>query len=302
MRFDKLDLNLLVVLDALLTEVSIKKAAEKIFLSPSATSNALARLRDYFEDPLLTPIGKSMALTSKAIALKKPVHEVLLNIQTITTTTASFDPLTCDRRITIEAFDVTMHVFLHDVVRHCAQAAPLIRFNLRPMTPNFQANLDKGTTDLLVVPKAFTVTGHTAEHLYDDDWSCITWTGNDLPGTLSLEDYLALGHAAIHWEDERFHSHEETVLLQLGHVRRTEITVPGFLLLAPFLIGTRRVATLPTLLAHQLAIRYPVRVLPCPVPMPHTPLQLQWRKHHENDPAICWIREVMHQIAEKIAR
>ena len=301
MRLNKLDLNLIVVLDALLTEVSIKHAASKLFLSPSATSNALARLRDFFEDDLLQQMGKTMVLTPKAISLQKPVRDLLLQVQTITRTSAEFDPKSSDRRIVIEAFDVTMHVFLDDVVRHLMQEAPQMQFDLRLMDPGYQASLESGKTDLLIVPKAFTVPDHAAEPLYSDDWSCITWTDNDLPSEPTLDEYLSLEHAAIQWHDSKFKSHKEQALTQQGYTRRPKVTAPGFTLLYPFLIGTRLVATVPTLLARKLASYLPLRVLACPLSMPRIVQQIQWRRYHEHDPAICWVRDVMHRRAAAMA-
>ncbi len=83
MRFNRFDLNLLVVLDALLTERNITRAGEKVFLSQSATSGALARLREYFDDPLLVQVGRKMVLTPLGESLIIPVRELLMKIQAI---------------------------------------------------------------------------------------------------------------------------------------------------------------------------------------------------------------------------
>ena len=80
MRFNKLDLNLLVALDAMLAERSISKAAERLHLSQSAMSNALARLRDYFDDELLVQVGRKLELTPRAETLKESVRDVLVRV------------------------------------------------------------------------------------------------------------------------------------------------------------------------------------------------------------------------------
>ena len=92
MRFNKLDLNLLVALDALLTERNISRAGERIHLSQPATSNALARLRAYFDDELLVPQGRQMVLTPRAEALLDPVREVLMRIDSTIAEKPRFDP------------------------------------------------------------------------------------------------------------------------------------------------------------------------------------------------------------------
>jgi DNA-binding transcriptional LysR family regulator len=131
MRLNKLDLNQLVVLDAVLSERSVKRAAERLFLSPPAASCALARLRDYFKDDLLVQVGKTMVLTPRAESMQKPVRDVLLQIQAIVTMDPSFDPMTSTRKITIEASDYVMNVFLAEVLRQAWHEAPQMKFDLR---------------------------------------------------------------------------------------------------------------------------------------------------------------------------
>ena len=92
MRFNRLDLNLLVALDALLTEGSITKAAERLNLSPSATSNALSRLREYFEDELLVQVGRRMEPTPRAQGLQEAVREVLVRVDSTIAQQPEFDP------------------------------------------------------------------------------------------------------------------------------------------------------------------------------------------------------------------
>lgn len=94
MRFQRLDLNLLVALDALLTERSVSLAAERICLSQSATSSALGRLRDYFGDDLLILRGRQMVLTARAELLVEPVRAVLDQIHRTIAVTPPFDPAT----------------------------------------------------------------------------------------------------------------------------------------------------------------------------------------------------------------
>ena len=83
-------------------------------------------------------------------------------------------------------------------------------------------------------------------------------------------------------------------------MRQTKISAPGYTFLVPFLIGSRLIATVPTMLARKLASYLPLRILNCPLSMPVIVQQVQWRKYHELDPAICWVRSVMHQKAVAI--
>src|SRR5215472_5966941 len=98
MDFSGLDLNLLVALDILFAEKSVSRAGERLHLSQSATSGALARLRDAFRDPLLVPVGRKMTLTPLAETLVEPVREFLVKAEAILHTTPAFDPAKSERR------------------------------------------------------------------------------------------------------------------------------------------------------------------------------------------------------------
>ena len=84
MRFRRLDLNLIVYLDALLAERSVSRAAERVHISQSAMSDALARLRDYFQDKLFVQVGRSMVPTPLAQSMAQPVRDVLLQVESRT--------------------------------------------------------------------------------------------------------------------------------------------------------------------------------------------------------------------------
>ena len=159
MRFNKLDLNQLVVLDAILSTRSVGRAAERLFLSQPATSCSLARLREYFEDELLVPVGKTQVLTPLATELVKPVRDVLLQIQTITRARPTFDPATSTRRFTIESSDYVISVFLSEVVRKAATLAPFMQFDLRAISPQSPEHLEGGEVELLIAPEFNTVAG-----------------------------------------------------------------------------------------------------------------------------------------------
>ncbi|WP_228270277.1 helix-turn-helix domain-containing protein, partial [Acinetobacter bereziniae] len=97
-------MNLLVALDILLTEKNITRAGEKLFLSQPATSAALARLRDYFEDDLLVQVGRSMVLTPMGENLAKPVGDLLIQMRTVLNNKNKFDPSTAQRKFPVMAY------------------------------------------------------------------------------------------------------------------------------------------------------------------------------------------------------
>ncbi|MES2259975.1 MAG: LysR family transcriptional regulator [Pseudomonadota bacterium] len=300
MRFNKLDLNQLVVLDALFSTRSVGLAAKQLFLSQPATSCALGRLREYFKDELLVPAGKTYVLTPLATELLKPVREVLLQIQTITETSPSFDPTTSTRRFTIESSDYVISIFLSKVVQQAEKLAPLMEFDLRVISPQSQEHLDEGNVDLLIAPE-FSVHGHPSEPLFEDTFSCIMCIDHPIKdATISLDQYFELSHVGVEWGGGQRVTFDARIISIGKRSRRQDVIAPSFMLVPELVINSLRIATLPTRLAQQIARRFPIRVLPCPLDLPTFVEQVQWHKHRETDPAVVWLRTLMRETTRSL--
>jgi LysR family transcriptional regulator, nod-box dependent transcriptional activator len=300
MRFDKLDLNLLLVLDVLLSTRSVTRAAERLFLSQPATSLSLRRLREYFKDELLVPVGKAHVLTPLAAELIKPVRDVLLQIQTIARARPTFDPATSTRRFIIESSDYVISVLLAEVVRRAAKLAPLMQFDLRALSPQTPEHLDSGEAEFLIVPEFATVQGHPAEPLFEDTFSCLVSVDHPVKGNMTADQYFDAAHVSIEWGGGRRVTYDAKLISTGKRVRRQDVIAPNFTLVPEILVGTTRIATLPTRLAHQMARRFPLRVVRCPIAIPVFKENLQWHKYQERDPAIAWLRALLHETARSL--
>ncbi|KGE06407.1 LysR family transcriptional regulator [Burkholderia gladioli] len=303
MRFNKLDLNQLVVLDALLDARSVTQAAQRLFLSQSATSCALARLREYFDDELLVPVGKTLVPTSRAENLRQPVREVLRQIQSITHDAPRFDPGSSDRTLVIEASDYVISVFLGEVLRRASLEAPNMRFRVRTAATLGLVHLENGEIDLLVTPDFRAGAAYPSEPLFEDGWSCLVWDGNQQVGRrLTLERYLELGHVIMEWAGGAIVTLDSRAMLDLGYRRRAEVTAETFQVVPHLLHGTQRVATLQTRLATLLQRASPsLRVLRCPFAIPKLAEVVQYNRFQEHDPALMWFRRLMREVAHDAA-
>ncbi|CAH0156818.1 LysR family transcriptional regulator [Pseudomonas brassicacearum] len=300
MRLNKLDLNQLIVLDVILTEQNISRAAEKIFLSQSATSCALGRLRQYFDDELIVRVGKRMVLTELGKSLKDPVSDIIFRIKEITTTRVEFDPKKCERKFVIEASDYVMNVLMGSVIQEIYRLAPSIHFDLRPLSHLSPARLENAEVDLLIAPDFFIPAGHPSQLLFHDTWSCITWDQNDMVRErLTLGEYLAAGHVVTQWGGGQL-SMDEIVASNHGYKRVHEVSTSSFSLFPTLLIGTSRVATLQTKLASLLRTSHPLNVFPCPLPMPLLNECIQCHEYQREDNAIKWLIDVIKQAAAKL--
>lgn len=299
MQPHRLDLNQLVVLDALLRRKSVTRAAEEIFLSQPATSCALARLRKFFGDPLLVQVGRGMALTPTAEGMVEPLAALLAEVRQLNEIKPQFDPASVKRRLRIEASDYLIKIFLAEVIARCGEEAPGLEFDLRLTGVRSSERLDRGETDLLIAPEFVTSSAHPSEPLFEDTFSCITWIGNRKVGeSISRKQFFSLAHVATEYAGGALLSIEDRVLSKQGQERRREVSVPHFTLIPSFVIGTDRIATLQTRLAVMVARTLPLRVLPCPVETPRFVEAAQWHRYQDRDPVICWVRGVLRQVAE----
>ena len=294
MNFRGLDLNLLVAMDALLTERSITRAGERIFLSQSAMSGALARLRAFFDDELLIQVGQRMVLTPLAEDLVNPVRETLLAIEKVVNKDQAFDPATSSRRFRIMMSDYAAIVLMTRALPAIQQMAPNVAIELVSNSELALPSLDRGDVDLLLIARQYTSKSHPSEELFRDDYTCVVWAEHHAIGDeLTMAQYLAAGHVVARLGREQMRSAEEQYIADSGIERRLEVVVMGFSMLPQFVIGTSRIATLHTRLAHHYAQWLPLRLLKPPVEIPPLVEVMQWHNFRTADRGLAWLRRAL---------
>ena len=302
MRLNQLDLNLMVCLDALLAERSVSRAAKRVFLSQPAMSISLKKLREYFGDDIVVQVGRALKLTPFAESLQKPVRDAILQMRAISELKPNFDPAQSDQKIILEASDYITAVYMTRVFERAYAEAPRMRFDLRMLGPTYLDDFESGEIDVLVIPQAVSSSKHPCEPLFSDTFSCVVWEKNSLvSNSLSKDQYLRLGHVGTEWDGGRLEALDETLLAHAGYTRRKEIAAPSFSLAPQFVVGTDRVATVQTRLAHKMALQWPLRVLPCPIEIPPIVESVQWHKYQERDPAILWFLRVLRSVALELS-
>ncbi|MFV3126941.1 LysR family transcriptional regulator [Niveispirillum sp. KHB5.9] len=298
MRFQKLDLNLLVVLDVLLEERSVSRAAHRLNLSQSAVSGNLARLREFFDDDILAQIGRSMVPTPLAESLAVPVRDILMQIQSTIETKPSFDPATATRTIRMHASDYVTEVLLARVIREARRLAPGIKVEIDGMDDLVLERLSRGQVDFLVTPDNFTHPDHPKEMLFTDTHVVVTWKDNTKLGdTISFEQYMEMGHVLVRFGMKRAPSFDQWFLDRYGYSRNAELFVADFTTVPNMLIGTDLVATMHERLARLYVDRLPLRILPLPIEFPVLTEMVQWHRHFQRDPALVWFRGLMRRCA-----
>jgi LysR family transcriptional regulator, nod-box dependent transcriptional activator len=292
MRYQRIDLNLLIALDVLLAERNVTRAAERMHITQSAMSGVLARLREHFDDQLLVPVGRTMRLTPRAESLVQPVRDIVLKVDTTLGVRPDFEPATAARHFTIIASDYVSHVLLAEVLRRIALVAPGLSFDIRPSSSTMLQDVDQGRVDFLVTPAHLTVPNHPHLALFDDTYHVIACREHpDLQDGITLEQFQSLGHVV--YQNEQGHNpwFEQWYANQHGALRRIEVVTHNFGLMPRFIVGTRRVAIIQTRMAIQFEQPMALRLLQPPMETPRLTEVLQWHKYRDDDPGVQWVRQ-----------
>ncbi|SEB15947.1 LysR family transcriptional regulator [Variovorax sp. YR216] len=293
MRFNKLDLNLLVALDAMLNDLSISRAAERLHISQSAMSNALSRLRDYFDDELLVQVGRKMELTPRAEVLRDPVRDVLVRVDTSIATQPEFVPSESDREFRIFISDFTLSTLMPHVLARVHAKAPRVRLALRPQVEEPARPLERGEVDLLVMPLDYCSPNHPTELLFVESFSCVVWNrGRYAHAPLTFDHYAAAGHVSVQPASTHPTSFEGWVVERYGLDRRDEVVTYSFASAPGLVVGTDRIATVHSRLARMAARSLPVTLHEPPLAFPEMRQSMQWHKYRSNDPGLTWLRGI----------
>jgi|TARA_R110000737_G_scaffold32717_2_gene51120 LysR family transcriptional regulator, nod-box dependent transcriptional activator len=302
MRLGRLDLNLLVALDRLLTLKSITQAGNEINLTQSAMSSALRRLRDYFEDPLLVQVGRRMELTPRAEALRKPVRDVLLQIEMTVATGLEFDPTTSKREFRIILSDYTLNVLMPAALAIASEEGATVGFRLLPQIEFPHAVIDRGDADALIAPGQLVSRDHPTEPLYSDTFVAAAWRDGPLGDALpEMSDAIYRNASHILMIPEPgLRSFESDFMMNLGVQRRYDVGTYTFSSLARLIVGTDKIATIHCGLARDAAKWLPLTLHKLPFDGARIEEHVQWHKFMSSDPALIWLRGLLHRAASRI--
>lgn len=303
MHLSGLDLNLLVAFDALLSERSVTRAAQRVGLSQPGMSNALGRLRRLLNDPLLVRQGATLVPTARAEALVAPVHEALELIRGALDAPLRFDPATDRRSFRLSCSDYSVLMLIGPLVRALAAEAPAVVVEVVPRLADAPRALANGDVDLVIEPPEIMGDADLESlRLWDDHWACCVWEGNTHVGKrMTLERYTALGHLIYSMGGAgQPVALPDLHLGRLGIPRRIEVSVESFLL-APFLLqGTDLVTLIPKRAEAFLRRIGDIRVLESPIDLPGLVETLWWHSRSTTDPAHAWLRTRIGAVASTL--
>ncbi|MGB5285298.1 MAG: LysR substrate-binding domain-containing protein, partial [Polyangiales bacterium] len=198
-RLTGLNLNLLVALDALLSERNVTRAARRIGITQPAMSQTLSRLRELFADPLLVRRGRVMVLTPRAEAMLLPLSDALLSVERAVQLGMGFEAATATRIFNLALPDLSATVVLGPLLRLIAEEAPGVRVQVEPLSiSRLSGKLASGAIDLVLAVHLGSSEGLRRETALTDDYVCLVRRGHPLARRkrVRIEDYAAHGHLA----------------------------------------------------------------------------------------------------------
>ncbi len=298
MRFKGLDLNLVVALDTMLEVGSVSRAAERLNLTQPAVSAALARLRTYFQDELLVPVGRRMIATPLAEELRPLARQLMEQAGRFAGVSNVFDPLTSRRRFRLATSDYILTVLISRLVSRFKVSAPDIQIDIFPTGPGVEDLLDRGEIDFVIGPRSFLTSTHPSDTLFFEPHVLVGWSGNPaMAQPIDLETFLTVGHVAVRIGQARYLSFAERHLEVYRDRRKIEITTTQFSSVPFMLVGTERVGVLQRQLAEAFVDLLPLTIQPLPFEMPLLDEVIQYHATRRDDAGTRWLIAAIRQLA-----
>jgi len=291
------DLNLLVMFDALMTERHVTRAATRAAMSQPAMSNALARLRALFKDDLLVRTAHGMEPTPRALELAEAIHQILAQTGRLLEDDTQFDPATSQRVFTMRMSDLVGSLLLPGIMARLAATAPGVSLDVLHIAPERSVRaLEEDRLDFAV---SFELAhGHAivSEALFPDRMVCAMQAGHPLAqGRLTLKRFLQARHlrVAMSPTDLRF---VDSKLAEMGVARQIAVNIPQWLLVPEMLRDTDFIGVVSERFGHKLAAQG-IICKPLPFTSPEFAWHLYHQRRHARSQTHGWLKRLILDVA-----
>jgi DNA-binding transcriptional LysR family regulator len=290
------DLNLLSVLVSVFEHGSVSRAAQRLGMSQSAVSTALARLRRAYGDPLFHRVGHGVEPTARMRAIVEPLREALLRVAGTLASEKVFNPATTEQTFTFAMTDLGEMVFMPKILRHLREAAP--RAAVRAVAASatqIERGLESGEIDLAIGyfpdlrEKSF-----LERHLFFHHFVCLLRANHPVTaGTLSLAQFLSLEHAVVYGAGRTYEIFEKCLRAKKIR-RRVALETPHFLSIPSIISQSDLIVTVPHAVGVFVTnVHMNIRIAQPPVRTPKIDLKLHWHRNFQRDAKSRWLRELV---------
>jgi len=299
----EIDLNLLLVLDTVLSERSVVRAAQRLHVTSSAVSNSLARLRSLLGDPLVIRSGRGIIPTPHAASLAPALKRALSELESVVQKD-TFNPLSTTRQFTLALADATQMARFPELVKLIAKEMPHAQLRAVGIDTYISSGgLTGMEIDAALVAQEQEAPGIHMKALYKEGSVLAARVGNRrASGRITKAQLGELQHVDVQVAPGRGYRELAQTYVRLGIERKIAVTVPSFITAAAIIAKTDFVATIPESLMEFLGERFGLHVIAGPVPKIVTPIKLVWHERTDNDPAMRAFRELVTRAVLKSLR
>ncbi|TQV78846.1 LysR family transcriptional regulator [Exilibacterium tricleocarpae] len=294
MNLRSVDLNLLTIFDAIMTERKMSAAADKIGMSQPAMSAAVARLRLTLNDELFIRTGSGVKPTPRALELERPIRRILDLVSETVTQSVTFDHQKTDRVFTLASVDYGGIVVVPQLLRRLQAEASAVRINI---WPQYEADLKDlmhfGSVDFAVDNIPLLEDDFHIEILCREPGYCLARRDHPkIQQSLSMEQFLQTEQVALYPKDKRI-SLLDQHLLANGLRRRHGMRVASFFNMPYIVAESNMICTLPEKVARHFAALFDLQLLPAPLDDWRAPVYLMWHSSLHGDPGHQWVRDII---------
>jgi len=300
-NLSRVDLNLLVLFQAVIDESHVGHAAQRLHLTPSAVSHGLGRLRRLFNDPLFLRTPKGVVPTERATQLAAPIADILARVSTVVLAAEPFDPVTSHRTFTIGCPDAVVLPSLLPVLR---RSAPNIDIRMRQLLPSGSsmtrsdpwveafAELDARTLDIAIAPFSDIPARFVSQTLYAEDFVIASRSHHPFAQSPNLDTFCAAEHLLVSQSGDSY-GLVDKLLRERGLARRVALTVPNFMQALAVIAETDLIVAIPRHFMAQHAKRFGLTKTEPPFAIGGNPLQSAASKAAMMDAGIAWLFGVL---------
>ncbi|WCT75132.1 LysR family transcriptional regulator [Sphingomonas naphthae] len=307
MHLQGLDLNLLVALDALLSEKNVTRAAERINISQPGMSAALQKLRYFFDDPLLERVGRNMELTNRGRMLAEPTKLILSQIRDLNEEARRFEPSEASRIFRIAATTFCAEILATPLIRKLQELAPRISVQFEDLSNDTVRRISDGQIDFAITISARIIESFdnlseslASEKLFTDRFVVAISRDHRFSGdAISFDEFCDMPYIETRFAGV-IAGVSEQLLRQQPRQPHVCAWLPNFQLTLDAIGQTNMVTLLPSLLVELKGDRYNVRTLPVPFAMPDLEERLFWHTRNNSDPGHSWMSSLLRNVITEL--
>ncbi|WP_170367730.1 LysR family transcriptional regulator [Ruegeria arenilitoris] len=306
MNFATLDLNLLRVLDAILTAGSTTKAGERLGVSQSAVSNALNRLRHALGDDLFVRRGNQLVPTDFAVSIKDGLREELNRLESLLSRNDDFDPRQASETFKIAASDFFAELLMPGLGGVLNRKAPKMVAQLVDLVPeNYVESLERYNADLALIPDTDAPDWISREVLFRSSFMVVGRVDNPFfvqiedGAELPMETFCALSHVLFSPEG-KLAAMGDAALAKVGRKRHVAMTLPVFSGVCRVVSASDLVALVPSQLARKFAPEFGLKVLAPPFEIEPVNIIAIWHRRSDANPMAKWMRQQVFDLLKPL--